>query len=152
MSDRPKLRRPWDQSLANCMWLARFVDKARLHARGELSAEFEPFFGHRLATDGAFFSHFDFDANEALSAVRTDESDPAMETWFLNLSGVTPARIATWNHLGPKLGRPGEVMERAFRFAHRKYYGGDKADPRVTSVFTGIAWDEGYLEEYPFEP
>lgn len=150
MTDRPKLRRPWDQSLADCMWLARFVDKARLHAHGELSPEFEPFFGHRLATDGAFFAHFGFGSPEALAAMQIDDSDPAMETWFLSLPGVTPEGIAAWNQLGPRLGKPGETMERAFRFAHRKYYGGNQADPRVVSVFTGIAWDEGYLDEYPF--
>jgi hypothetical protein len=133
------------------MWLARFVDKARLHADGKLSDEFEPFFGHRLATDGAFFEHFDFTAEAAVAAVREDASDDAMARWFLRLPGVTEERIAAWNELGPKLGKPGEVMERAFAFARRKYYGGQSADPRVVSVFTGIAWDEGYLDEYPFE-
>ncbi len=31
----------------------------------------------------------------------------------------------------------------------RRYYGGEAADPRVVSVFTGIAWDEGYLDDWP---
>jgi len=132
------------------MWLARFVDKARLHARGELAAEFEPFFGHRLATDGAFFKHFDFNCDDAMAAVREDDSDPAMARWFLALPNVTVDRITAWNSLGPQLGKPGQIMERAFGFARRRYYGGQTADPRVVSVFTGIAWDEGYLDEYPF--
>lgn len=143
------LRKPWDTSVAGCMWLARFIDKARLQSRGELSADFEPFFGHRLATDGTFMSHFDFAVDAALEALRNDESDDAMAAWFLSLPKVTEARIEEWNQLGPQLGRPGQMMERAFRFAHRKYYGGNQADPRVVSVFTGIAWDEGYLEDCP---
>lgn len=151
MSERPNLRRPWDRSVADCMWLARFVDKARLHVAGELTDEFEPFFGHRLATDGAFFDHFGFRCEDAVSAVRADGSDAAMARWFLSLPGVTPESITTWNDLAPQLGQPGQVMERAFSFARRKYYGGKTADPRVVSVFTGIAWDEGYLDEYPFE-
>jgi hypothetical protein len=132
------------------MWLARFTDKARLHLRGELSADFEPFFGHRLATDGAFLDHFKFTTDDALETMRSDDSDTAMVAWFLQLPEVSTESIAAWNSLGPEPGKPGQVMERAFRFAHRKYYGGPAADPRVISVFTGIAWDEGYLDDYPF--
>ena len=40
-------------------------------------------------------------------------------------------------------------MARAFSWARRKYYGGANADPGVVSVFSGIAWDEGYLDEMP---
>ena len=40
-------------------------------------------------------------------------------------------------------------MERAFSYARRKYYGGENAHPGVISVFTGIAWDEGYLDQLP---
>ncbi len=143
------LRPPWDRSVADCMWLARFIDKARLQATGRLTADFEPFFGHRLATDGTFLAHFGFTLEEAMSALRNGSSDTEMGTWFLERPGVTAERITAWNTLGPKLGRPGQVMERAFRFAQRKYYGGALADPRVVSVFSGIAWDEGCLNDCP---
>jgi len=144
------LRRPWDRSVADCMWVARFIDKARLHLTHNLSGEFEPFFGHRLATDGAFLDHFNLPLAETLHALRNDPADTAFATWFLDQPGVSPSAIAAWNELGPNLGKAGQVMERAFRYAQRKYYGGKQADPRVVSVFTGIAWDEGYIDEYPF--
>jgi len=132
------------------MWLARFLDKARLHQRGELSAEFEPLFGHRLATDGTFFHHFGLRFQSAMVTLQVDDSDEAMERWFLSETSISAEKITAWNTLAPRLGQPGEMMERAFRYAHRKYYGGDKAHPGVISVFTGIAWDEGYLDECPF--
>ena len=68
------LRRPWDK-LADCMWLARFVDKARLHLAGALNEDFEPYFGHALATDGAFLKHFGLTLEDCVAAVRIHGSD-----------------------------------------------------------------------------
>ena len=52
-----KLRRPADK-LADCIWLARFVDKTRLHLAGTLHPDFVFPYAHPVATDGAFFRHF----------------------------------------------------------------------------------------------
>lgn len=143
------LRRPWDRSLADCMWVARFSDKARLHLRGELTPDFEPFFGRKIATDGTFLGFFDLELESALETLREDTSDTAFTAWFLAQPGVTPDKIAAWNELAPQLGKPGQLMERNFRFAQTKFYGGPLADPRVVSVFSGIAWDECCLDELP---
>lgn len=131
------------------MWLARFSDKMRLHLAAELSTDFEPFFGHRLATDGTFLDFFALDLPTILKAARDHPTDVELGAWFSVQPGATPDRVAAWNQLGPKLGLPGEPMERAFNYARRKYYGGDNAHPGVISVFTGIAWDEGYLDRIP---
>lgn len=143
------LRRPWDK-LADCMWLARFVDKTRLHLAGALNEDFEPYFGHPLATDGAFLKHFGLTVDECVAAVRIhDSDDDATATWFLAQPSVTPDLIAKWNAAAFDLGRPGHAMERSFRWARRKYYATAGADHTVDSVFSGIAWDEGYLDEMP---
>ncbi len=145
----PHLRRPWDQ-LAGCMWLPRFVDKARLHLAGELPADFQKPFCHPLGTDGAFFNHFDLDREEIIGVVRDSAGDDdAVARWFTARPPGTPASIAAWNELAPRLGLPGTVMERSFRWALRHFYGNESADPRVRTVFTGLAWDEGCLDEIP---
>ena len=144
------LRRPWDK-LADCMWLARFVDKARLHLAGALNEDFEPYFGHALATDGAFLKHFGLTLEDCVAAVRIHGSDDdATATWFLAQPSVSPNRIAAWNAAAFDLGKSGHVMERSFRWARRKYYSGAGAgEDIVNSVFSGIAWDEGYLDQLP---
>jgi len=131
------------------MWLARLSDKIRLHLQGNLADDFAPFLGHRLATDGTFLKFFGLELDPLLDAARNEYSDTAITDWFARQPGVSSDRIVAWNELAPKLGQPGEPMERAFNYARRKYYGGDNADPGVASVFTGIAWDEGYLDETP---
>lgn len=143
------LRRPWAK-LADCMWLARFVDKARHHLTGSLNEDFEPFFGHALATDGAFLKHFDLKLEDCVSIIQIHgDDDDSIARWFLDQSGVTPKIMATWNADAFDLGKPGHTMERSFRWARRKYYSGAGADESIDSVFSGIAWDEGYLDEMP---
>lgn len=131
------------------MWLARFVDKTHLHHDGQLPADFEPFWGHRLATDGTFLAFFELDFDALVAAIRSQVTDTKIGQWFTAQPTITTERIDAWNALAPSLGLPGQPMERAFRYARRQYYGGEAADPRVVSVFTGIAWDEGYLDDWP---
>ena len=150
MNDRSKLRRPWNQDVAECMWLARLTDKVRLHLTGALNADFEPFFGHKLATDGAFINFFEIQLDDLIRVVQSEPTcDRAVSTWFSEQPGVTSDRIKAWNDRAFDLGKEGKPMARAFSWARRKYYGGTNADPGVVSVFSGIAWDEGYLDEMP---
>ena len=139
------LRRPHDQ-LAGCVWLPRFVDKARQHLADTLPPDYRRAFGHALATDGAFLAHFQLSLADALAAIARSPSDADVARWFLALPGATPAAIADWNARAPRFGEPGQPGERAFRFAMKTIYGGC-VDPRVTSAFTAIAWDEGFLDE-----
>ncbi|MEJ6604412.1 MAG: DUF5069 domain-containing protein [Opitutaceae bacterium] len=150
MPNHNPLRRPWDDSIADCMWLARLTDKTRLHLDGNLNADFEPFFGHKLGTDGEFFRFFEIDLETLIAIVRNSPTnDQAVAAWFISRPSVTDDRITAWNADAFDLGKSGHSMSRAFSWAKRKYYGGDKADPAVVSVFSGIAWDEGYLDEMP---
>ncbi len=141
-----KLRRPADQ-LAGCMWLARFVDKARHHLAGTLDPDFVQPFCHPLATDGAFFQHFELSKDEILAVVRESNGDDArLAEWFTRRPQGSPERIAAWNELAPKLGKEGYPVRRALLWGLRHYYR-SMNDPRLNSVFTAIAYDEGYLEE-----
>lgn len=152
MLDAPLLRRPWDDCIAGCMWLARLTDKTRLHLEGKLNADFEPFFGHKLATDGEFSRFFEIELKDLIAIVRdSPASDQAVAEWFTSQPSVTGERITEWNSGAFDLGKPDHPMGRAFSWAKRKYYGGANADPAVISVFSGIAWDEGHLDEMPHD-
>ena len=148
-----KLRRPADR-LADCVWLARFVDKTRLHLAGALHPDYVFPYGHPLATDGAFFQHFGLVKEEIIEAIRqSNGNDDAVVAWFRRQPGCTDARIRAWNEIAPHLGQPGRPVHRGYQFMLKTYFGGQIPDPRVTSVFTAIAYDEGFLDEVaPREP
>lgn len=140
-----RLRRPTDQ-LAGCMWLPRFIDKARHHAAGTLAPGFQRPFCSPLGVDGAFFAHFSLTKDEILAAIQREQTDAAIAAWFLARPASTPERIAAWNDVAPHLGKPGYPGERGFAWALKNIYAGC-TDPRVNTAFTAIAWDEGFLDE-----
>jgi hypothetical protein len=143
-----KLRRPTDDSVAGCVWLARILDKARCHLAGTLHPDFVTPFCHPIATDGAFLTHFALSKDELLAAVReAGPDDVHIARWFLARAASAADRIAAWNTLAPHIGKPGYPMERGFRFMVRQLYGGTPPDPRIVGAFTAIAYDEGYLDE-----
>ncbi len=142
-----KLRRPTDK-LSGCIWLPRLVDKVRYYLSGTLEADYQKPFCHPLATDGAFLVHFEIDKAELLAAVEASAgSDAAIEKWFEGRPSYTIERVAAWNELAPNIGKKGYPMHRGFLWILKEYYGGVAPDPRVESVFTAIAYDEGFLHE-----
>ena len=142
-----KLRRPTER-LAGCVWLPRFVNKARHHLAGTLSADYVRPFCHPLATDGVFFQHFEIEQPEILQAVVDSKgSDEIIATWFKQRAQYTPESVAAWNELAPNIGKEGFPMRRGFLWALNHYYGGGTPDPRIDSAFTAIAYDEGFLDE-----
>ena len=141
-----KLRRPTD-TLAGCVWLPRFVDKARHYFAGTLAPDFVLPFCHPQATDGVFLTHFALMKEEILEAVKNSKGDDAaVAAWFVSRPQGNPENIAAWNSLAPNIGREGYPIRRSFLWAKEHYYKG-AVDPRVDSVFTGIAFDEGFLDE-----
>jgi hypothetical protein len=140
-----KLRRPTDQ-LAGCVWLPRFIDKARHHLAGTLDPDYVRPFCHPLATDGAFLQHFELDKDEVIGVIRDSAGDDTIVAdWFARRPQCRPERIASWNALAPNLGKEGFPVRRGYLWALQHYYGG-VADPRVNSIFTVIAYDEGFLD------
>jgi len=135
--------------LAGCMWLPRFIDKARHHLAGTLDPDFVRPFCHPLATDGAFFAHFGLAKEEIIRVITESKgSDDVVVDWFVRRPQGTPEKIAAWNELAPNIGKEGFPMRRGFLWALKQYYGGAAPDPRVDSVFTAIAFDEGFLDEW----
>lgn len=140
-----KLRRPEDK-LAGCMWLPRFIDKARHAAAGTLHADYQRAFGSPLGIDGVFFAHFALKQEEILEAIRREQSDEAIGAWFVARPQSDAEKVRAWNELAPNIGKPGFPGHRTFQWGLRHIYAGC-TDPRVTSGFTAIAWDEGFLDE-----
>lgn len=142
-----KLRRP-QEKLAGCVWLPRFIDKARNHFAGTLPPDFVGPFCHPLATDGVFLAHFEIEKNEIMEVInRSDGKDETVVAWFKSRRQYTEETVAAWNILAPNIGKEGYPMRRGFLWALKHYYGGVPPDSRVDSAFTAIAFDEGYLDD-----
>jgi hypothetical protein len=140
-----KLRRPEDK-LAGCMWLPRFVDKARHHFAGTLAQDYQRAFCNPLGIDGVFFAHFALTKEEILAAIQREQSDAAIGAWFTSRSKSNEENVKAWNELAPNVGRPGFPGHRIFQWGMKHIYT-DCTDPRVVSGFTVIAWDEGFLDD-----
>jgi hypothetical protein len=139
-----KLRRPEDR-LAGCMWLPRFIDKARHHVAGTLAQDYQRAFCSPLGIDGVFFAHFALSKDEVIEVVRREKSDEAIAAWFVARAESSEEKIRAWNELAPNIGRPGFPGQRTFQWGMKHIYVGC-SDPRVISGFTAIAWDEGFLD------
>ena len=136
------LRKP-KETLAGCVWLARFVDKARCHLANELEPEYERVFAHPKATDGTFLKFFNIEKDTILEVInRSNGDDSVVEQWFLEQQTVSEEEIAKWNEIGPNLGKEGYPMREAFLFAKKKYFSGDPASFPFDNVFDAIAYDE----------
>lgn len=134
------------------MWLPRFIDKARHHFAGMLAEDFQRAFCSPLGIDGVFFAHFALKKEEILEAIRREKSDEAIAAWFVARPESGEEKIRAWNDLAPNIGREGFQGARTFQWAMKHIYAGCR-DPRVTTGFTAIAWDEGFLDEMcPKEP
>lgn len=142
---RVALRRPLD-TLAGCVWLPRFIDKARLNFAGALPADYQRAFCSPLGIDGLFLAHFSLDREQTLAAIRREPSDAAVGQWFVAGLAEPPRMIQAWNELAPNIGKPGYPGHRTFCWGLKHIYGGC-TDPRVDSGFNAIAWDEGFLDE-----
>jgi hypothetical protein len=140
-----KLRRP-SEMLGGCMWLPRFIDKARLHLAGALPTDYQGAFCNPLGMDGVFLSHFALKKNELLELIQREPTDEAVLAWWVARPESSASAIRAWNELAPNVGKPGYPNERMFRWA-MKYVYPRCSDARVTSGFLAIAWDEGFLDE-----
>lgn len=140
-----KLRRPHD-ALGGCIWLPRFIDKARHHLAGTLAKDYQGAFCNPLGIDGVFLGHFAVKRDEILDMLRREANDEAVGQWFVSRPDASPEKIRLWNELAPNIGSPGFPGERMFKWTMKHIYPGC-SDVRVTTIFRAIAWDEGYLDE-----
>jgi hypothetical protein len=138
--------------LGGCMWLPRFIDKARLHFAGVLAPDYQGAFCNPLGIDGVFFAHFGLKKDQIFEVIQREPTDAGVAAWFVSRPESGPEMVRSWNELAPNIGRPGYPNERMFRWALKYVYPGC-SDPRVSSGFLAIAWDEGFLDEVcPHEP
>ncbi len=106
----PPLPVPRDDSLAGCVWLARFLAKARLLLADRLPPDYVERFGHPEGVDGHFFRFFAVGHEQMMDVIRREPSNEAVARWFLALPGIDAARIAAWNAFAERLGQPGHSM------------------------------------------
>ena len=105
----PKLPSP-RETLEGCVWLPRFLTKARLLLADRLPPDYVERFGHPEGVDGNFFRFFGVPHEQMMDALRQHPSDPAFAAWFQTLPGIDAARIEAWNQFAEKLGQPGYPM------------------------------------------
>jgi hypothetical protein len=96
-----------EETLAGCCWLPRILAKARAYTRGSLPHSYRMAFGSRIGVDGYFCRHFNISRAELLAAVNATAVDEKLAKWFLAQPLITPASVAEWNDLAPKLGSKG---------------------------------------------
>lgn len=93
------------EMLGDCVWLARFSDKVRLHHTGRLPIDFVRLLGHPRGVDGHFLRHFGLMFSDTFDAIVEARDDSGVEHWFLSHHNAFQSEIKTWNHLAPNLGR-----------------------------------------------
>lgn len=136
-----RIRAPWE-CLAECVWLARLVDKTRWMRQGKLPPDYLMLLGHPRGIDGHFLRHFDLDKDATLEVIAAQPDDSGVEQWFLAQNGVTDAAIKRWNDLAPNLGRHGWPGERELAIAIERFYGGTVMESPVETLFDLIRLDE----------
>lgn len=131
-----KFPRPQD-SLAGCVWLPRFLAKARLFKKGTLPPDYVARFCHPTGVDAQFLNHFGLTREDFLAAV--DLPDDNFVKWFLGRT--SPERIEAWNKSAMNFGRPGYPMAERFPVAMSTTYK-HLADRGFTTVFEMLEADE----------
>ncbi len=106
----PPFPPPRDNTLAGCVWLARFLAKARLLLVDQLPPDYVERFGAPEGVDGNFFRFFSVGHEQLMDVIRREPSDEAVARWFLALPGIDADRVVAWNAFAERLGQPGHSM------------------------------------------
>jgi gluconokinase len=127
--------------LGGLVYFGRMLDKIRVHAKGELPAEYQPNLGKGFDAKCCAFLHLDY--GEVASRAKGGASDADMLEWAFS-TGRRPneAEIEMWNEFMRKFGWRDHAAE---ILARRKCEGGmeDRAD--LETMFQFIDADEGRL-------
>ena len=138
----PPLPTPRDL-LAGCVWLPRFLAKARLLLADRLPPEYAERFAHPEGVDGHFFRFFGVTHEQMMDALRLHPSDKAFVAWFQTLPGIDAERVEAWNRFAEKLGQPGYPM--AARLAETLPEMAGRFDTaQIRSIFDLITADEAH--------
>ena len=139
----PPLPRP-RETLQGCVWLPRFLAKARLLLADRLPPDYVERFGHPEGVDGHFFHFFGVTHEQMMDGLRQHPTDETFATWFQALPSVDLARIQAWNDFAEGLGQPGRPMSERFAATLPKT-AASRFDPStIHSIFDLIAADESH--------
>jgi gluconokinase len=123
------------------MYFPRMLDKIRLHARGELSADYHPNLGATKAADGAccnFLRVHHRDLRERVKQGGTDEE--ILEWCFENGRRLNERDLMIWNSFSSKLGWNDFATPRLERLK-QKHGITDRTD--IVTIPDLIDFDEG---------
>ena len=125
--------------LGGLVYFGRMLDKIRIHAKGQLPAEYQPNLGKGFDAKCCAFLHIDYD--ELAERVKQGASDDDLLEWAFT-AGRRPseAEIEMWNEFMRKFGwrdKASEILER------RKREGGMAERGDIETMFQFIDADEG---------
>lgn len=132
------VRSPADK-LGGLVYFGRMLDKIRVHARGELPADYQPNLGRGFDAKCCAFLHIDY--AQLAERVKQGANDIEALEWTLSTGRCpTDAEITMWNEFMRKFGWRDEAAE---ILARRKREAGmtDRAD--IETMFQFIDADEG---------
>ena len=129
------------ETLDGCVWLPRFLAKARLLLADRLPPDYVERFGHPEGVDGNFFRFFGVTHEQMMDARRREASDAAFAAWFLALPGIDQARVQAWNRFAEALGQPGQPMADRLKETLPKMAGRFDTS-EIRSIFDLITADE----------
>ncbi len=140
----PPLRSP-REILGGYVILPRLIDKVRLHARGELPAEYCPqLLGPELTLDGRFLAFTGLDREVLRAAILAAPDDAAVLTWMeRHAAAHTIEEKRAWAEaIDAYRPDPERVARRAKAYSHVAA----RFDVEAISVFDLIDLDEGRID------
>jgi hypothetical protein len=127
------------EKLGGLVYFGRMLDKIRVHARGELPADYQPNLGKGFDAKCCAFLHLDYD--EVVKRVNGGATDHEMLDWaFTHGRRPSEKEITMWNEFMRKFGwrdEAAEILERRKREAGMQ----DRAE--IETMFQFIDADEG---------
>jgi gluconokinase len=127
------------EKLGGLVYFGRMLDKIRVHARGELPADYQPNLGKGFDAKCCAFLHLDYD--EVAKRVNDGATDEQMLGWaFAHGRRPSDDEITMWNEFMRKFGwrdHAAEILER------RKREGGMQDRSEIETMFQFIDADEG---------
>lgn len=121
------------------VYFGRMLDKIRVHARGELPADYQPNLGKGFDAKCCAFLHLDYD--ELVRRVNAGASDEETLEWaFTSGRRPTDAEITMWNEFMRKFGWNDQATE---ILARRKREAGMESRAEIETMFQFIDADEG---------
>jgi gluconokinase len=127
------------EKLGGLVYFGRMIDKIRVHARGELPADYQPNLGKGFDAKCCAFLHLNYD--ELVKRVNSGATDDEILDWTFR-QGRRPSEkeITMWNEFMRKFGwrdDAAEILER------RKRETGMQDRSEIETMFQFIDADEG---------